>query len=76
MTRQNGRRMTDESATSAMTLAKPPLLKLALWTGSIGLGAYLLRRFLTSRRGRIDVGAVSDAWLASQRPTLDEISYY
>ena len=66
--------MATDSA-SEMTIASPPLLRIALWSGTLGLGAYLLRRFFESRRGRIDAGSVSDAWLASQRPTPDEISY-
>jgi hypothetical protein len=54
---------------------KPPLFKIALWTSSIGFCAYLLRRLLLKRRPSIDVGTVSDEWLAQRRGIADESSH-
>ena len=66
---------TDVMERPAPVKAGPSLLKIAFWTGSLGVGAYLLRRFLNRRQRRIDVGAVSDDWLASQRRVADEFPY-
>lgn len=46
---------------------KPPLLKVALWTSSVGLAVFIARKIFGGREHPIDVGAVSDAWLAQQR---------
>jgi hypothetical protein len=46
---------------------KPPLLKAALWTSSVGLAVFVARRWFGRRRNAIDVGAVSDDWLMQQR---------
>jgi hypothetical protein len=50
-----------------------PLLKLALWTGS--LGTVVMQRMLRRRRAAIDVGPVSDEWLAHRRGVADELPY-
>jgi hypothetical protein len=52
-----------------------PLLKLALWTGSLGTAAMVMQRVLRRRRMQIDVGAVSDEWLAHRRGVADESPY-
>jgi hypothetical protein len=53
---------------------KPPLFKIAIWTSSIGFCAYLFRRLFVRRRASIDVGTVSDEWLAQRRGVADESS--
>jgi hypothetical protein len=70
-----GAEMTNAVKTSNGTNGKAPIIKLALWTGSLGLGALLLNRLLRGRRERIDVGAVSDSWLAERRGVSDELPY-
>jgi hypothetical protein len=52
-----------------------PLLKLALWTGSLGTAALVMQRMLRRRRAAIDVGPVSDEWLAHRRGVADELPY-
>lgn len=54
---------------------RPPLFKIALWTSSIGFCAYLLRRLFVRRRAAIDVGTISDEWLAQRRGVADESSH-
>jgi hypothetical protein len=44
-----------------------PQVKIVLWTSSIGFAALLARRLLRRRKHRIDVGFVSEEWLARQR---------
>jgi hypothetical protein len=46
-------------------------LKLALWSGSLGLIAIVLRRFVRKRRVNLEVGNVSADWLAQQRGSGD-----
>jgi hypothetical protein len=46
--------------------------KTALWTGSVALCVYLLRRALVGRRVWIDAGSVSSEWLAQQRDVADD----
>jgi hypothetical protein len=67
---------TDELApVSNHSNGSAPMIKLALWTGSLGLGAFLLNRLMRRRREKIDVGAVSDSWLAERRGVSDELPY-
>jgi len=47
-------------------------LKVALWTSSIGMFAFLVRRFVRRRRANLHVGAVSEDWLAHHRTVADE----
>jgi hypothetical protein len=47
-------------------------LKLALWTSSIGMFAFLVRRFVRRRRANLHVGNVSEDWLAHHRSVADE----
>jgi len=42
-------------------------LTIALWTSSLGVFAYLFQRMVRRRRRRVDVGTVSDDWLAHHR---------
>lgn len=42
-------------------------LTIALWTGSIGVFAYLFRRLVRRRRTAVEVGNVSEDWLARHR---------
>jgi hypothetical protein len=44
-----------------------PFGKIVLWTSSVGLAWLLARRLLAPKQRTIDVGAVSDTWLAQQR---------
>jgi hypothetical protein len=44
-----------------------PISKIVLWTSSVGIALFLARRFFARRDGAIDVGAVSETWLAQQR---------
>jgi hypothetical protein len=48
-------------------------VKVAIWTGSIGLCVFLVRRVM-ARRASIDLGAVSVEWLAQRRGVLDGLS--
>jgi hypothetical protein len=45
-------------------------LTFALWTSSLGAVAYMVRRMVRRRRS-IDVGSVTDEWLAHQRGLSD-----
>jgi hypothetical protein len=47
-------------------------LKVALWTSSIGMFAFLVRRLVRRRRANLHVGAVSEDWLAHHRTIADE----
>jgi hypothetical protein len=67
--------MTDPAQSPNGANGMAPLIKLALWTGSLGLGALLLNQLFRGRRERIDVGAVSDSWLANRRGVSDELPY-
>jgi hypothetical protein len=49
-----------------------PRVKVAIWTGSIGLCVYVVR-FVMTRRASIDLGAVSIEWLARQRGVSHEL---
>jgi len=42
-------------------------VKAAVWTGTVGLCLYLLRRALVRRIAPIDAGSVSGDWLAHHR---------
>ena len=44
-----------------------PIGKIVLWTSSVGFALLLARRVFARRAGAIDVGAVSETWLAQQR---------
>jgi hypothetical protein len=44
-----------------------PIGKIVLWMSSVGIALFLARRFFPHRTGAIDVGAVSETWLAQQR---------
>ena len=44
-----------------------PLLKVALWTSSVGIAMFVARRLFAARADAIDPGAVSNEWLAQQR---------
>ena len=46
---------------------RPPMLKVALWTSSVGFALFLARRVFGRRESRLDVGTVSDDWLSHQR---------
>jgi hypothetical protein len=50
---------------------KAQALKIVLWTGSVGLIAVVLRRFLRRRRADLNVGNVSEEWLAQHRGSSD-----
>jgi hypothetical protein len=66
--------MEDQSSSNGAN-GRASLIKIALWTGSLGIGALLLNRLIRGRRGGIDVGAVSDSWLQSRRGISDELPY-
>jgi hypothetical protein len=51
-----------------------PGVKAALWTGSVGLCVYLLRRAIVRRRASIDAGHVSGEWLAHRRGVTDDFT--
>jgi hypothetical protein len=51
-----------------------PRSKAALWTESVALCVYLLRRALARRHVSIDVGSVSTEWLAQQRGVGTDLS--
>ena len=44
-------------------------IKIALWTGSVGLLAVLFRRLFRRRDVNVEVGSVSEDWLAQHRGT-------
>jgi hypothetical protein len=46
---------------------KAQALKIVLWTGSVGLIAVVLRRLLRRRPADLNVGNVSEEWLAQHR---------
>jgi hypothetical protein len=45
---------------------------IALWTGSFGLFAYVLRRLIRRRQTSVQVGSVSEDWLAHHRGSGDD----
>jgi hypothetical protein len=50
---------------------KAQALKIVFWTGSVGLIAVVLRRFLRRRPADLNVGNVSADWLAQHRGSGD-----
>jgi hypothetical protein len=54
---------------------KEQALKLVLWTGSVGLIAMILRRLFKRKEADVNVGNVSEDWLAQQRGTSDTTNY-
>jgi hypothetical protein len=46
-------------------------LRVLLWTGSVGLVAVLLRRLFRRRAADVNVGNVSEDWLAQHRGTSE-----
>ena len=54
---------------------KAEAIRAVLWTGSVGILAVLLRRFLRRRPADVSVGNVSEDWLAQQRGTGDPASW-
>jgi hypothetical protein len=46
-------------------------LKVALWTGSVGLIAVFLRRLFRRRKKDVNVGTISEDWLAQHRGSND-----
>jgi hypothetical protein len=52
-------------------LVKAQALKVVLWGGSVGLIAVVLRRWLRRRQKDVNVGNVSEEWLAQHRGTSD-----
>jgi membrane protein implicated in regulation of membrane protease activity len=50
---------------------KAQALKVVLWGGSVGLIAVVLRRWLRRRQKDVNVGNVSEEWLAQHRGTSD-----
>jgi hypothetical protein len=55
------------AASARMAAPLPLAVRIALWTSSIGLAVFLARRVFARRTEAIDVGRVSDDWLAQQR---------
>jgi hypothetical protein len=52
-----------------------PLIKVALWSGVSAVAAMLLRRRRIRRRTpALDVGTVSEEWLANRRGVNDALS--
>jgi hypothetical protein len=51
-----------------------PILKLALWSGVSAVAALLLRKRRRRRAPGLDVGTVSDEWLANRRGVNDVLS--
>jgi hypothetical protein len=47
-------------------------VKAVLWTGTVGLCLFLLRRALKRRPPSIDVGSVSGDWVAERRGVADQ----
>jgi hypothetical protein len=54
---------------------KDQALKLVLWTGSLGLVAMILRRLFKRKESDVNVGNVSEDWLAQHRGTSDPTSW-
>lgn len=54
---------------------KAQALKVVLWTGSVGILAVVLRRFFRRRSADVNVGSVSEDWLAQQRGAGDYTSW-
>jgi hypothetical protein len=54
---------------------KAQALKVVLWTGSVGLIAVFLRRLFRRREADVNVGNVSEDWLAQQRGSNDTTSW-
>jgi hypothetical protein len=50
---------------------KGQALRVVLWTGSVGLIAVVLRRLFRRRQKDVNVGNVSEDWLAQHRGTSD-----
>jgi hypothetical protein len=50
-----------------------PLLKVALWGGVSALAALLVKRSQRRRTAPLDVGTVSDEWLAQRRGVNDAL---
>jgi hypothetical protein len=50
---------------------KAQALKIVFWTGSVGLIAVVLRRLLRRRPADLNVGNVSEDWLAQHRGSGD-----
>jgi len=50
---------------------KAQALKIVFWTGSVGLFAMVLRRLFRRRQTDLNVGNVSEDWLAQQRGSGD-----
>jgi hypothetical protein len=50
---------------------KAQALRVVLWTGSVGLIAVILRRLFRRRQKDVNVGNVSEDWLAQHRGTND-----
>jgi hypothetical protein len=50
-----------------MATPLPLALRLVLWSSSIGIAVLVARRIFGRRGGPIDVGSVSQDWLAHQR---------
>ena len=50
---------------------KAQTLRVVLWTGSVGLIAVVLRRLFRRRQKDVDVGNVSEDWLAQHRGSSD-----
>jgi hypothetical protein len=46
-----------------------------LWTGSVGLIAIVLRRLFRRRQKDVNVGNVSEDWLAQHRGSSDTTSW-
>src|SRR5688572_26698923 len=55
------------AASVAMTSPLPLAVRIALWTSSVGLAIFVARRLFTRRPDAIDVGSLSQDWLAQQR---------
>ena len=54
---------------------KEQVLKLVLWTGSLGLAAMILRRLFKRKQPDVNVGNVSEDWLAQHRGSNDPTSW-
>jgi hypothetical protein len=50
---------------------KAHALKIVFWTGSVGLVAVVLRRLFRRRPPNLNVGTVSEDWLAQHRGSGD-----